>query len=211
MNYLKNVKISITPLNIVLLVAVSAGLIYTIIYIGRIVSGAGMPSIPDSYVEDQVKSSFEVSKFNAKIEDPKIEKNLFHPDRKPVRRVALMSSVNNPQIVLYGTFITPGLQMAYLEDAGNPQMTSSGERRQQALKKGDMISGFVLKEIYPEKVLLVRNSERIFIQLSQNKAPRENMEKQPKAPPTTPFPQLPKPQLKEQTQPPQPLPAEENN
>ena len=211
MNYLKNVKISITPLNIVLLVAVSAGLIYTIIYIGRIVSGAGMPSIPDSYVEDQVKSSFEVSKFNAKIEDPKIEKNLFHPDRKPVRRVALMSSVNNPQIVLYGTFITPGLQMAYLEDAGNPQMTSSGERRQQALKKGDMISGFVLKEIYPEKVLLVRNSERIFIQLGQNKAPRENMEKQPKAPPTTPFPQLPKPQLKEQTQPPQPLPAEENN
>jgi len=211
MKYFRNIKISITPLNVVLILFVIAGCLYTITYIGRIVSGLDIPSIPDSYLEDQIRRSFEAGKFNAKMENSRIEKNLFHPERKQVKRVAMISADHHPQIVLYGTFISPGLQMAYLEDAGNPRMTGSQESRQQALKKGEMISGFVLKEIYPEKVLLVRGSDRIFIQLSQEKKARENTEKPVKPPEVQPFSQLPKQKPKEQPQPVPPSPAEENN
>jgi len=217
MKYFKNIRITLTPLNILLLTAVIIGMLYTATYLIRIVMGVSIPFVSDAYIEDQVKSSFEASKFSAKIEDPKIEKNLFHPERKTLKRVALVSDMaGNPQFVLSGTFISPGLQMAYLEDNGNPQMSGSGERRQQALKKGDMISGFVLQEIYPDKVMLLRNGEKIFVRLSENKTVRENTEKLPKTPQTQANQPPAKSPLQPQSQPrplplPPPPPVEENN
>ncbi len=181
MKYFKNIKISLTPLNLILMAAFLAGLIYTTVHLVGIIAGVSMPVISDSYLEDQVRVSFEAAKFTAKIEDPKIEKNLFHPDRRPVKRVALPSLATegggNPQFALYGTFISPDLQMAYIEDIANPQVSSTGVQRQQALKKGDMISGFVLKEIYPDKILLVRDNEKIFVPMVERKAKKEDPEK----------------------------------
>ena len=173
MNDWRLIKKSVTPLNVMLLSSVLASLIYIALYLAQIMTGAADPKIPKSYVEDQVRSSFKASKFDAKVEDPRIENNLFHPDRKMLKRVAL-SSVHQPRMILYGTFITQDLQMAYLEDLESPHISNSGVRRQQALMKGDAISGFVLQDIRQDKVLLVRDQEKIWIRIDEKKPPRGN-------------------------------------
>jgi hypothetical protein len=187
MNFLKKIKISMTPLNIILSAVIIVSLCYTIFYMVQMVSGVELPSIPDSYVEDQVKKSFEIGKYRTKYEYSKMEKNLFHPERKVVKRIPLETSIQAPQITLYGTFISPELKMAYLDDLNSPYSNNSGVPRQRAFKKGDIISGFVLKEIYPERIVLVRNDEKITIHLKRNeKTVRDHVEKQPYLNPSPP-------------------------
>ncbi len=199
MNYWTLIKKSVTPLNLILFLAVSAGVIYITFYLAQIITGVVNPRISDSYLEDQIRGSFEVGKFNAKNEDPKIENNIFHPERRMLKRVAL-TSANPPQIVLYGTFIAPDLQMAYLEDLEAPRLSNTGVRRQQALQKGDVISGFILLDIKPDKVLLVRDQERIWIRINEKKPPRESDVPRPAMPLSLPMP-MPEPG-KNKSQPP---------
>jgi hypothetical protein len=98
-------------------------------------------------------------------------------------------------MILYGTFITQDLQMAYLEDLESPRISNTGVRRQQALLKGDAISGFVLQDIRPDKVLLVRDQERIWIRIDDKKPPRENDVTAQELPPPLPAPEKNKPQM----------------
>jgi hypothetical protein len=188
------IKKSVTPLNVILFLSVSVSLIYISFYILQIMTGVASPKISESYIEDQVRSSFKANKFDAKVEDPKIENNLFHPDRKMLKRAAL-TSANQPRMILYGTFITQDLQMAYLEDLESPRISNTGVRRQQALLKGDAISGFVLQDIRPDKVLLVRDQERIWIRIDDKKPPRENDVTAQELPPPLPAPEKNKPQM----------------
>lgn len=98
------------------------------------------------------------------------EENLFHPERKIPALKKEEQPPPKPEFVLYGTLITDNLSMAYLEDLKAPYTTPGRGKRQRSLKKGDTISGFTLKEIEADKVVMLRGEERLVISLNDLKA-----------------------------------------
>jgi ribosomal protein L12E/L44/L45/RPP1/RPP2 len=96
------------------------------------------------------------------------EQNLFHPERMiPVPKVEA-PPLPQPEFMLYGTLVTDGLQIAYMEDkkTKGPQ---DKEKRQTALRLGDSMSGFVLKEVDNEEVVMQRGEEKIVVSLNEAK------------------------------------------
>lgn len=94
------------------------------------------------------------------------EQNLFHPERKiPVEKKA-EQLLPKPDFVLYGTMITDGLSLAYVEDLKAPRSSPGRGKRQIALRKGDALSGFILKEIESSHIVLVRGEEKVMVSLS---------------------------------------------
>jgi hypothetical protein len=89
------------------------------------------------------------------------EKNLFNPDRKMPPEKKVEQPLPKPDFVLFGTLITGGTSLAYLEDLKAPRSTAGRGKRQIALRKGDTLSGFTLKEIDADKVVMVRGDETI--------------------------------------------------
>jgi hypothetical protein len=96
------------------------------------------------------------------------EANLFHPERKiPAEKKAeeqqQQQQLPKPEFVLYGTLLFDDTGIAFLEDMKAPRNTSGRGKRQMALKKGDTLSGFILKEIDVDKVVLARGDEKYTI------------------------------------------------
>lgn len=101
------------------------------------------------------------------------EQNLFHPERKiPVEKKA-EKPLPKPEFVLYGTLITDDLSIAYMEDKKSPVSTPGRGNRQTPLKVGQSLSGFTLKEIEAEKVVMVRGEEIMTVYLSDPSAPKK--------------------------------------
>ncbi len=97
------------------------------------------------------------------------EQNLFHPSRKAVEETRNEQPLPTPDIVLYGTLIMNDLTAAYVQDRKSASSTPGRENRQRLLKKGDIISGFVLKEIGEDRIALVRGDERMVVLLNEKK------------------------------------------
>jgi hypothetical protein len=97
------------------------------------------------------------------------EENLFHPERKIPAIKKEEQPLPKPEFVLYGTLITDDVSMAYLEDLKAPFTTPGRGKRQTPLKKGDTMSGFTLKEIETDKVVMLRGEERLVISLNDPK------------------------------------------
>jgi len=62
--------------------------------------------------------------------------------------------------------ISNDLSLAYLEDLKAPRNTPGRGKRQVALKKGDSLSGFVLKEIETDKITMVRGEEKLIVAMN---------------------------------------------
>ncbi|MEW6001770.1 MAG: hypothetical protein AB1638_03865 [Nitrospirota bacterium] len=93
------------------------------------------------------------------------EENLFHPERKiPVEKKE-EPPLPKPEFVLYGTLITDNISLAYLEDLKAPYSTPGRGKRQTALKKGETMSGFVLKEVETDKIVMVRGEDMMVVNL----------------------------------------------
>jgi len=94
------------------------------------------------------------------------EKNILHPERKiPVDKPEA-PPLPKPEFVLYGTLIADEISLAYLEDQKAP--TTAGQskiKKQKAMKKGEVLSGFTLKEIESDKVVMVRGEEKIEVRV----------------------------------------------
>src|SRR4030042_2543192 len=101
-----------------------------------------------------------------------VDQNLFHPERKIPPEKRPETDLLKPEFVLYGTLITPDLSMAYLEDKKAPVTTPGRGRRQTVLKKGESLSGFVLKKIKPDKVVMNRGEEVIMVLLEEAGSPK---------------------------------------
>lgn len=100
------------------------------------------------------------------------EQNPFHPERKiPVEKKA-EQPLPKPEFVLYGTLITDDLSLAYMEDKKAPVSTPGRGNRQTPLRVGQSLSGFTLKEIEPEKVVMVRGEETMTVYLNDPDAPK---------------------------------------
>ena len=155
------------------------------------------------------------------------DQNLFHPDRKIPPEKKEQPPLPMPDFVLYGTLVTPDLSLAYLEDKKAPVSTPGRGTRQTALKKGESLSGFVLKEVMADRVVMARGEDSLSVQLTDPKSPKNReavgiAKPQPTAPGVTPprpgtpatptpgkveAPSLPRPSATRPGQPAAPAPA----
>jgi len=100
------------------------------------------------------------------------EENLFHPERKIPLEKKEEKPLPKPDIVLYGTLITDDISLAYIEDLKAPFSTPGRGKRQTALRKGDTISGFTLKDVEADKILMVRGEEKMLVYLIDPSHPK---------------------------------------
>lgn len=100
------------------------------------------------------------------------EQNLFHPERRIPPEKKEAPPLPKPEFVLYGTLVTDDLQIAYIDDKKAPYSTPGRGTRQQGIKLGQTISGFVLKEIGTDRVLMVRGEETMVVQLDDATKPK---------------------------------------
>ena len=100
------------------------------------------------------------------------DQNLFHPDRKIPPEKKEIPPLPMPEFILFGTLVTPDLSLAYLEDKKAPVSTPGRGTRQTALKKGETLSGFTLKEIMADKVVMARGDDILTVLLTDPKAPK---------------------------------------
>ncbi len=98
------------------------------------------------------------------------ENNLFHPERRTPKDE---KPLPKPELVLYGTIVAEGASVAYIEDKKSPKTTPGRGKRQTAVKKGDVISGFVLREIEADRIVLTRGEETMVVYLSDAGKQRE--------------------------------------
>lgn len=87
------------------------------------------------------------------------EDNLFHPERRIPPEKKIEPELPKPDFVLYGTMVSDDLKVAYLEDLKAPRTTPGRGKRQTAVKKGDIFSGFTLLQVTPDNIVLVRGEE----------------------------------------------------
>jgi len=93
------------------------------------------------------------------------EQNLFHPSRKiPVGKKDERPEVK-PEFVLYGTLITDNASLAFMEDRRAPYTSAGRGKRQRALGLGATLSGYTLKEIHNDRVVMVKGEERVEVRV----------------------------------------------
>jgi hypothetical protein len=102
------------------------------------------------------------------------EQNLFHPERRLLEVDETGEAPENSEndFVLYGTLITDGLRIAYLEDLLSPIESPGRGKRQIALKPGDSIGGYIVEEIDTDRVVLQKNDERAVIYVNDPEKPK---------------------------------------
>jgi hypothetical protein len=98
------------------------------------------------------------------------DENLFHPERRIPPEKKEEAALPKPEFILYGTLITPELKMAYMEDKKAPVTTPGRGKRQSAIKIGESLSGFTLKEVDSNKVILARGEETMTVLLDDSKS-----------------------------------------
>jgi hypothetical protein len=100
------------------------------------------------------------------------EENLFHPQRiiPPEKKVEV--ELPKPDFILYGTMVSDDLSIAFLEDLKAPRNTPGRGKRQVAVKRGDTFSGFTLKEIEQDKIVMVRGEEKMMVAVVDPQKPK---------------------------------------
>ena len=103
------------------------------------------------------------------------DKNLFHPERIiPVEKKE-EQPLPKPEFVLYGTLITNDISLAYIEDMKAPRSSPGRGRRQTALRKGETLAGFTLKEIEHEMIVMVRGEEKMTVPIDNPSHPKQRI------------------------------------
>jgi len=100
------------------------------------------------------------------------DENIFHPERRIPPEKKAEQELPKPEFVLYGTLLSDDISAAYLEDLKAPRNTPGRGKRQVALKKGDTLSGFTLREIEQDKIVMVRGEDRMIILLVDPQKPK---------------------------------------
>ncbi|MBI5101795.1 MAG: hypothetical protein HZB33_08190 [Nitrospirae bacterium] len=169
---LKNLNV----INIILAFAVAMFAVYAVLPL-RFKNAAYTPAAvksPSSAATDTGQKHEEVKPPSPNDYTVIAEQNLFHPDRKiPVPLPPPPPPLPKPDFVLYGTIMTDGAHIAYMEDRKAPKTTQGRGKRQTPVRLGDSLSGFVMKEVSVDKVVMVRGDETIVVQLYDKSKPRD--------------------------------------
>lgn len=91
-----------------------------------------------------------------------VQQNLFHPERRvPTEAKAEDVPMPSPEFILYGTMVTKDVSLAYIADRNAPQTG----KRHLTLKKGDLLSGYMLTEIEDDRVVMEKGEEKLIVYL----------------------------------------------
>jgi hypothetical protein len=101
------------------------------------------------------------------------EENLFHPERRIPPEKKVEPELPKPDFVLYGTMVSDDISLAFLEDLKAPRTTPGRGKRQVSVKKGDLFSGFTVKEIEHEKIVMVRGEEKVTVSIVDHQKPKK--------------------------------------
>ncbi|TAN45585.1 MAG: hypothetical protein EPN22_02165 [Nitrospirae bacterium] len=95
------------------------------------------------------------------------EQNLFHPERKIPIETKDEKQAPKPEFVLYGILATEDTTIAYVEDKRASSASTARGKRQQALKRGDTLSGFKLETIDEDRVVMSRGDDKITVFIAE--------------------------------------------
>ena len=158
---------SVNILNVALLTLIAATLIFAVVPLIRMKMKFTVPAAKTKAV-----STVEATPATPRTPPSPLDyvmigdNNLFHPERRIPPEKKAEKALPKPELVLYGTIIHDGVGLAYIEDKKAPKTTPGRGNRQQVIKKGDVLSGFVLKEIESDKIVLTRGEEVMTVHLS---------------------------------------------
>ena len=99
------------------------------------------------------------------------EQNLFHPDRiiSEVKKTPTPVTLTRPELILHGTMLTSELKIAYLEDKKAAPKTPGRSAQYIVIKEGDNVSGYILKQITENMIVLANGEERMTLYLDELK------------------------------------------
>jgi len=197
MRLLKYLVRNITVLNILLTAAIAAGVLYVISPLLHVTVSVTPPTAT------KTETPKEESPVPAQAPSPLdytiiAEQNLFHSERKIPVDKPVAAPLPKPEFVLYGTLTTDNVSIAYMEDKKSPQTTPGRGKRQTPVRKGENISGFTVKEIEADKVVMVRGEETVIVPLND---PQSAKTREASAAPASPAPGTPQPAVRQPVQP----------
>ncbi len=133
-----------------------------------------MPPLSEGSAEAPDKSKEPSAKKTAFQSDYIIiaERNLFNPERRIPEPVNEEAVVARPDFVLYGTMMIGDVKIAYMEDIKTPLSTPGRGKRQQALRKGERLSGYTLDEVYQDRVLMVKDDDEVEVNIIDPSKPK---------------------------------------
>ncbi|MBI5074877.1 MAG: hypothetical protein HZB62_06885 [Nitrospirae bacterium] len=100
------------------------------------------------------------------------EQNVFHPERKIPLTATEAQAVPKADFVLYGTLISDTLKLAFMDDLKSPQSTPGRGKRQHTVSQGKSLSGYMLTEVFTDRVVMVRGEERIEVSVKDPSKPK---------------------------------------
>jgi hypothetical protein len=101
------------------------------------------------------------------------DENLFHPERKIPPEKKEEPKLPQPEFILYGTLITEDLSLAYIEDIKTPVSSPGRGKRQSILKKGSAMSGYTLKEVEADKIVMAKGDESLTLYVRDPQRPKQ--------------------------------------
>lgn len=164
MRWLSRLSRNINVLNIILIVAALLLADYIVLPLLN-VKVKYVPVIPKKLSAEKEEKPVQSQTTNPVDFTIIADQNLFHPERKIPPEKKEEAAMPRPEFVLYGTIITDNMSFAYLEDKKSPRSTPGRGKRQTALKKGDSMSGYILKEIEHDKVVMVKGEETLTLKV----------------------------------------------
>ncbi len=183
---LKNLNI----LNGILLAAVALLIIFIAIPYLTMDIWLSIPKVPRTAIGQSAKATVVANpplSDYAQISD----QNLFNPARRIPPAGVGEKIVSKPEIVLYGTLITGDMRVAFIEDRKAPKMTPGRGKRQIAARKGYNINGYILQQIEPDRIILVKGNDRIVVRLEEEKRKQTQERKEPVINPQEAAPAIP--------------------
>ncbi len=187
MNRLRFLMKNVNVLNCLLTLAVSAAAYQVTVPFLNVKTRVSLPAIVKVKAAMPATKPTPASLPNPTLADymPVSEQNLFHPERRIPPEKKEEAAVPKPELILYGTMIADNLSIAYVEDKKAPYSTPGRGQRQKQLKKGDQVSGYTLRDVEPNRIVLVKGQEKLVVMLD-NKDKKRSGEAQAPGPATTP-------------------------
>jgi len=165
MRFLRYLYRNINLLNILVLASIAATILFAVLPLFHMKVKFTLPLVKPKAVE-QAQTSQEKAAPSPLDYVMIGENNLFHPERRIPPEKKEEKQLPKPELVLYGTIIHGDTSVAYVEDKKSPRTTPGRGERQQTVKKGDVFSGFVLKDIEADRIVLTRGEEVMTVHLS---------------------------------------------
>ncbi len=174
MNKIKYLLRNINLINIILAAAIIFFADYMVLPFFDMGIRVTPPSVKKTHSEGQATAEKPAEEKTPSPSDYMIiaEQNVFHPERKIPVAKAEGPPVPKPEFVLYGTLMSGDVNVAYMEDKKSPQSTPGREKRQTPLRIGDSMSGFTLKEINKDSVVMAKGEESIVVYIEDPHNPK---------------------------------------